>query len=479
MVCVLGCAGAGLALWRGWARWTTISFVVVVAGMGVVTAGALAVRLEARSGHPLWQADGKARIVGIIRDDAVSVGPAAASMVRVRVDVTGVAGRSTVPMGAELTGAAADWSELLPGQRFSVLVRVRPPRDGDLLVARLSASGARHTLGRPPPHQRLAGAVRARLQLISARALGPEAAGLFPGLVLGDTSSLDTRVRDDFRAAGLSHLLAVSGSNFAIVTGAVVMLVRALGTSPRVTAVVGILIVVVFVILVRPSPSVLRAAMMGTVGLLALAGSRRVHALPALGAATVVGLLWWPDLAVAPGFALSVLATAGLVLWSASLRDWLRARRIPAGVAELLAMSLAAQLVTAPIIALLSGRFSVVALLANVLVVPVVGLVGIVGTAAAVIGSVGGADGPGAGCAELMVRALGPELWWMLTCARFLGAQTWATVSVPSGVVGALVVGAVTLIVVVAVGAGTRYFPEGVRGLGRAVGSVWHDGRRG
>lgn len=211
MVCVAGGAAGAVALWRRWARWTTISFVVVVAGMGVVTAGALAVRLEARSAHPLWQADGKARIVGIIRDDAVAVGPAVASMVRVRVDVTEVADRPTAPMGAELTGSAAMWSDLLPGQRFSVLVRVRPPRDGDLLVARLGAVGTLQTLGRPPPHQRLAGAVRVRLQLISARALGPEAGGLFPGLVLGDTSSLDTQVRDDFRAAGLSHLIAVSG----------------------------------------------------------------------------------------------------------------------------------------------------------------------------------------------------------------------------------------------------------------------------
>ncbi|NED66823.1 competence protein ComEC, partial [Streptomyces sp. SID10244] len=143
--------------------------------------------------------------------------------------------------------------------------------------------------------------------------------------------------------------------------------IRWLGASPWVTAVAGTIVLVGFVILVRPSPSVLRAAMMGMVGLLALVGSRRAQAMPALGGATVIGLLWWPELAVAPGFALSVSATAGLVLWSGGLRDWLRDRRVPPMLAELVAMAAAAQLATAPLIAVLSGRFSIVGLLANIL----------------------------------------------------------------------------------------------------------------
>ncbi|AZG43518.1 ComE operon protein 3 [Gordonia insulae] len=320
------CAIAVASAWRGWVGWSTVSLVVVVGGMAAVTAGAIAFRLEARAVHPLSHSEGKTRVTAIIRDDAVALGPAAASRVRVRVDVDGVAGRQVAPVSAELTGGSSEWSELLPGQHFTAVVRVARPRGGDLMVARLSAVSTPTLLGRPPPHQRLAGAIRQRLQMVSARALGPEAAGLLPGLVLGDTSSLDAVVREDFRDAGLTHLVAVSGSNFAIVCGAAVMVVRIAGASPRVTAIVGAVIVVAFVILVRPSPSVLRAAMMGMVGLLALAGSRHAQAMPALGAATIVGLLWWPELAVAPGFALSVLATAGLVLWSAGLRDWLRDR---------------------------------------------------------------------------------------------------------------------------------------------------------
>ncbi|UVF78488.1 ComEC/Rec2 family competence protein [Gordonia mangrovi] len=453
------CAIAVLAILRVRVTWTAVSLVVIASGMATVTAGAMALRLETAAVHPLAEADGKARIAGVIRDDAMTLG-SASSRVRIRIDVTEMAGLTVAPATAELTGPSETWAELSVGQPFSALVRVRPPRRGELLVARLSAVSAPHLSGRPPPHQRLATFIRQRLQQISARALGVDAAGLLPGLVLGDTSGLDADVRTDFRTAGLTHLVAVSGANFAIVCGAVVLAVRMLGASPRVTVVVGAIVVVSFVILVRPSPSVLRAAMMGLIGLLALVRSRRAQALPALGSAVVIGLLWWPELAADPGFALSVIATAGLVLWSAPVRDRLRGWGVPPGLAELTAMALVAQLITAPVVAMISGRFSVVGLAANIAVAPVVGLIAIGGTAAAVVGALGGADGLGAVCAELMIRALAPELWWMLTCARVLGRQSWAAITVPSGAVGAL---AVTMVTACALG---------------AVGVVWQHWRR-
>ncbi|MEE4024696.1 ComEC/Rec2 family competence protein [Gordonia sp. PKS22-38] len=470
-------AAGAIAVRCGWVAWAAVSLVVVAGGMVAVTAAALAVRDEVRSSHPLSSVDGKARISGVIRDDAVALGPASASRVAVRVDVDVVSGRDAVSGAAELTGPMSHWAELVPGQRFSVVARVSPPRRGELLVARLSAVSQPDLHGRPPPHQRIATVVRERLQYLSARGLGPDAAGLLPGLVIGDTSGLGSEVREDFRAAGLTHLVAVSGSNFAIVIGAAVMAVRMLGATPRVTVVVGMVMVVCFVILVRPSPSVLRAAMMGMIALLALWGSRRAQALPALGAATVVGLLWWPELATEPGFALSVIATGGLVLWSAAMRDRLRGWRVPPGIAELVAMALTAQLVTAPVVALLSGRFTIVGVLANVAVAPVVGLIGIVGTAAAIVGALGPPDGIGAMCAELMIRALAPELWWMLGCARVLGGQSWSTVPVPSGVAGAAMVAAVTMFFLLAITVFTRAIGDACGG-GGSVAGFWHHGRR-
>lgn len=418
--------------------------------VAVPALAALSLRLDARDGHPLAHRTGKTRLVVTVRDDPVRVGPAERGQVRVRVGVSGGV--------AELVGSSAQWSELVPGQRVSVMARVRPPRGGDLVVARLTAIGDPTILGRPPPHQRFAGLVRERLRDGAARALGPQAAGLLPGLVLGDTSMLDDDVRDDFRAAGLTHLTAVSGANIALVCGAGILLVQLLGGSPRVTVVVGVVLLGVFVLLVRPSPSVVRAAMMGTVGLLALATARRAQAMPALGAAVLVGVLVWPELAVSPAFALSVVATLGLVLWAGGLRDWLRAHRVPGGIAEVLAMAIAAHLVTAPLIAVLSGRFSVVAIVANVLVAPIVGVISVTGTVAAVLAVCGGPEGFGVRCADLILRALGPELWWMLGCARLLGRLPLATVAVPSGMAGAAVVAIPTVALV--------------------VGAVWQHGRR-
>ena len=162
-------------------------------------------------------------------------------------------------------------------------------------------------------------------------------------------------MRDDFRAAGLSHLTAVSGSNLVIVAGTVLGLLRLLRADPRVAAVLSAAALLGFVVLARPSPSVLRAAVMGGVVLLALAVGRARSAVPAL-AATVLGLLLVdPALAADPGFGLSVLATAALVLvvpgWVARMRQ----RGVPPGVAEALAVPTAACLVTAPLIAGLNG----------------------------------------------------------------------------------------------------------------------------
>lgn len=206
-------AALALAVRADVVAWPAVGVLVVVSGMAAATAAGLCLRLEVRAHHPLSHVDGKARVLLVVRDDPVAMGPAAIARVRVRVDVLAVSGSPVRTAGAQLSGAAADWSDLLPGQRVSVLVRVSPPRRGELLVARLSATTPPRLVGRPPPQQRWAGAVRTRLQEVSARALGPESAGLLPGLVLGDVSALDNRVRDEFRAAGLSHLTAVSGAN--------------------------------------------------------------------------------------------------------------------------------------------------------------------------------------------------------------------------------------------------------------------------
>jgi competence protein ComEC len=105
----------------------------------------------------------------------------------------------------------AGWAGLLPGQRVQADGRLGPSTD-PLVAALLSVTRAPVPLGRPPPWQRAAGAVRSGLQEAST-VLPGDARGLLPGLVMGDTSAMDPVLSQRFKAAGLTHLVAVSGAS--------------------------------------------------------------------------------------------------------------------------------------------------------------------------------------------------------------------------------------------------------------------------
>ena len=242
-----------------------------------------------------------------------------------RADV--LSGRRIAVSGAVLVlGPADGWRGVLPGQRVRLDGRLQPPLAGDLLTAMLSGptrpaaarpAAALAARGRRGPRRPAAGRGRA--------AAVPR--GLLPGLVDGDTSELDPVLaepvsdrRPDPSGGGQRHELR-------IVVGAVALLLRRLRASPRDVAVVGAVVLVGFVIVARPSPSVLRAAVMagdraGRTGHRASAA-----ALPALAATILVLLLWQPELAADLGFAMSVSATAG----AAADRPGLGRRRCGAG----------------------------------------------------------------------------------------------------------------------------------------------------
>src|SRR2546423_1395181 len=183
----------------------------------------------------------------------------------------------------------------------------------------------------------------------------------------------DPSVQAEFCAAGLSHLVAVSGTNVAILCGVVLGLARLARLGPRTAVVLAAVVLIGFVVLCRPSPSVLRAAVMGAVALLALVLGRRRSAMPALCAAVLALLVADPSLGSDPGFALSVLATGALVLLAPAWVEALRRRGVPAGIAEAVVVPAAAHVVTAPVVAGLSGQMSLVAILTNLLAAPAVG----------------------------------------------------------------------------------------------------------
>lgn len=335
------------------------------------------------------------------------------------------------------------WRALLPGQRLTAEGRLGAPRGGDLTAAVLTVRGPPTPHGPPPWSQRAAGTLRAGLQRV-CEPLPDEQGGLLPGLVVGDTSRLLPAVEEDFRTTGMTHLNAVSGSNVAIVVGAVLLLARWARAGPRVAAGLCVLALVGFVILVRPSPSVVRAATMGAIGLAALAAGRPRAALPALAAAVAALVLFDPELAGDPGFALSVLATAGLLLLAPGWRDGLRRRGVPPGFAEALAVPAAAQLACGPVVAGISGTVSLVAVPANLLAVPAIAPATVLGVAAAVLSPVWS---PGA---ELAAWLASWPAWWLVTVARYGARLPAGMLPWPDGVPGALLLAGLTVALLVA-----------------------------
>ncbi|MCW2757086.1 MAG: internalization-related competence protein ComEC/Rec2, partial [Nocardioidaceae bacterium] len=187
----------------------------------------------------------------------------------------------------------------------------------------------------------------------------------------GDDVRVPDDVQADFRLSGLTHLLAVSGTNLTLVVGALLVLARWCGVRARGLLVVGVLGVAAFVLLARPEPSVLRAAAMGSVALVGMGSNGRQRGVRALGAAVLGLLLVDPWLARDLGFALSTAATAGILFLAPGWRDRL-ARWLPRWAAEAVAVPLAAQLACTPLVAAVSAQVSLVAVPANLLAAPAV-----------------------------------------------------------------------------------------------------------
>jgi competence protein ComEC len=430
-------------------RWLAVT-VLLGAGCG---AAATAVRVAVRDAGPLRtlvDAGATVRADLVVRDDPRTVGVVAGRppTYLVAVDLTAVHDRdrgTTIRLDARalVLGSDPGWRPLLPGQRVTVTGRLLAPRGGDLRAAVLSVREAPLLHGRSSWGQRAAGVLRAGLQR-ACEPLPDDAGGLLPGLVVGDTSRLDPALEEDFRATGMTHLNAVSGANVAIVLGVVLFVVRWARAGPVVAALVCAVALVGFVILARPSPSVVRAAAMGAIGLIGLAAGRPRAALPAL-AAGVAGLVVIdPELAADAGFALSVLATAGLLLLAPRWRDALHRRGWPKPAAEALAVPAAAQVACGPVVAALSGSVSLVAVPANLLAVPAIAPATLLGIAAAVLSPVWPA---GAEFAAWLGHW--PARWLVLVAST--GAQVPAgAVGWPGGLAGALLLGVLTVLLLIA-----------------------------
>ncbi|MEO6989467.1 MAG: ComEC/Rec2 family competence protein [Aquihabitans sp.] len=331
----------------------------------------------------------------------------------VRVDVR--AGNKRFELNASQSAAGAV-GRSLAGERLSVEGRLRT-RPDDMpwliprhVVGRLTVSSAERLDGGSAPW-RAANRFR-RLLGRGAEVMDEPARSLYGGFVLGDDRGQTPELIDDFRGAGLTHLLVVSGQNVAFLLVLAGPLIRRQGLAGR--WLVTIWIIGAFAVLTRFEPSVLRASAMAAIAVTATVAGRPSSTLRNLSLAVAVLVLIDPLLVWSVAFQLSTAASAGIAVLGPRIAGALRG---PRWWREALGVTLAAQLGVAPVLVPRFGGLPVVSVVANLLAVPVAGLVTTWGLPAGVVAGIFGS--PVAAWVHLPTRFM---IGWVAGVARVSSA---------------------------------------------------------
>jgi competence protein ComEC len=400
-------------------------------------------------------------IARLVRDPAVVTTATGSRLTLIDATVTSVladgwrAAHSPILILSYGTG----WDGLLPGQRVEVVGRFGPPRPGDDVAAVIDARAPPVTIGQPPWWQRAAGRVREALRR-ACNGLPADERGLVPGLVDGDVAAEPPTLQADMKLTGLTHLQAVSGENVAVVLAVVLAVARSVGLRRRARIAMAAVALMGFVVLARPSPSVLRAAVMGGIVLAAMATGRRVAAIPALSAAVLLLVCLDPFLARSVGFVLSVCATAGILLIAPRWTRWLDGY-LPTPMAAMIAVPAAAQLSCTPVLVLAFGRLTPYAIPANLLAAPAVVPATVLGVLCAVLATISEPLAVAVAWLAAVPTAVIPMV------ARSLASLPGAGLRWPGGVTTAIALGAVAVVVAAACGR------RAARGQSRAILGRW------
>jgi competence protein ComEC len=290
----------------------------------------------------------------------------------------------------------------------------------------------------------LAASVRAGLHS-ATRAMPSDRAALLVGVTTGETADFGEETLSDFRRSGLSHLVAVSGENVVMVLAALALVTRRLAAHVRALCATGLL--ALFVLVVGPQPSVLRAAAMAVVAIAAIAYGLRPEPWHALALGLIAVVVLRPAILFSAALHLSAAATAGILLWA---RPLARRLPLPSWIAAGLAVTLSAQIATAPSIVGLFGQVSLAGPVANLLALPAVPPATVLGLCAAAIGTASPRVG------AVVARLAEPFVAWVLFVARAFGRPAWATFSVRPGVAWWMGAAVVTAAVFTAACAGRR-----------------------
>lgn len=445
-------------------------------------------------------ADPIARTVADGGGDAVVIGMATAPMttaalrdadcqtdVRVQgVAVDRIRSPSSITVRVYASGRSCIFRQ---GAVYRISGTLRQPRFGEasawlIVDDGAGAAGPRASEIREPAWWRRAGTAMQESFIRVTRSLPDHAQVLVPGLTLGvlgqdtvmtpwttsmrSSDAADTyaaaaadvdegyaqRLEDDFKQAGIMHLMAVSGSHFVLVA----MLVRRVCARfliPRWATSVGIVgAYAMLAVLVYPSDSVLRAAIMGMGGVACLLVGRRAQALSGLNWTVIFTLLIEPSMARSYGFALSCTAVYGLVLCGDVVTRFLRGF-MPRPVADTMAVTVAAQIFALPVQVMMTPQLPVLAVPANMIVAPFVAFSTIAGLLSL--------------CVSWAIPPLGSAFAWaaclgtlpLERCATLIGGSRFSAMPWREGVTGAVVVALAELIVPLTIMA--------VRALARSV----------
>jgi competence protein ComEC len=280
------------------------------------------------------------------------------------------------------------------------------------------------------------GEIRARAEAALGEGMPAREAALARGFVLGEDERIDAQTTEDFRRSGLSHLLAVSGQNVALLALLAMPVLAALGMPLRSRLFWILGLIAVYVPLAGAGPSIQRAGIMGALSVLAALAGRRASRLYALALAAVVLLALEPGIAADVGWQLSFAAVLGILLLAAPLRAAIAARIGARGrhraLAEGAAMTIAATLATAPLIAFHFEAISTTTLLANLLALPAVAPAMWLGMLAAAAGQMPGFP------VEALNAINGPLLAYIAQVAAWCGRPSWAYMHVRLGAGGLL-----------------------------------------
>jgi len=439
-VSAAGLAGLGAALMhRRWRRrsWASaVAFTLLGTALCLLATAAGSSVREAGLVPGLAAQRASATLEAVVLSDPRVIhtqGVRPTEMFLVRVSVRTVVGRgqrseSSTPVlvFGDKRWARVRWRETV---RFSGRFDVADP--GDDVVAVFNPSTAPVSTGAPGIVADAAEHVRLGLREAVA-GLPDDPRGLLPGLVIGDTSRTPQSLTDAMLTTGMTHLSAVSGSNVAVVLAAALGLCRVVGVPRRWRPPVALLLLAGFVILARPEPSVLRAAVMGVIGLLGLSASRRRMGVPALSGAVLVLLCIDPSL--------STLATLGLLLFARPWGDWF-ARFLPTrlkGLGIAIAIPVAAQAMCGPVVVLLQGSVTLIGVVANLLAAPLVAPATVLGVSVALVALV---SHPLAVLLGWVAAAPTMGIAWV---ARLCADVPMGTLPWPDGAPGALLLATVT-----------------------------------